>query len=88
MTKKLLVELNITLSEDAYIPTHIIEKVEGLGWGPEEAPTDSDYLLEFIAWLLEGYREVGIQLDSLSVGVPKTFSTSKIIYSNKGDSNE
>lgn len=77
--KKLSVELEITLHEDTYFPVQVRDTVNGFAWSADDSPKDSDYLLELIVWLLHSYRDLGIHLDSATVGVKQTYAKQIVV---------
>ncbi len=76
--KKLSVELEITLNDAAYFPSEVRDRVDKLGWADGDSPRDSDYLLELILWLMDTYRDIGIHIDSASIGIRQTNNKGEI----------
>lgn len=77
------VELTVKVASDAYFSEDIRRKVELLGWGHDEYPVQSDYLLQLITNYLDRHRLDGVSVQSISVGKKITYVNSIDVEPNQ-----
>lgn len=62
------VELQVQVDDNAHFSEVVRRKVESLGWGYEDYPVQSDYLLQLLSDFFSKLHSDGIRLQSISVG--------------------